>query len=415
MAQCTDRAHTVVQLDTFSRLLDRNKHRMRSNLVKGIICLNAAWRGAAFVMKMNMSKTTGMPPLELTAKRHTSDFSARKNHPTSYEQSPRFVGPLVLPRTLSTSDNRIRIKNYYMDESNELIMPNTPLRPLRPSASTDVIIKTIIENFAYHDAPVDAKELAESVEFYLRCRKRLLGAGKKRHAKYCREDKKAKEKMKTTTSCGPSHTDDEDDPNNNDDALKKANIEVYDLCSGHGLTGMFFAACNPPTEKRIVKTICVDMVEPPSHAVLRDLIAEVCPWVNDQQTIRFDTHDLNSYVLGGGRGGGEEGVLQQLVGGVEQRKICPIVIATHACGTLTDLVLKKAISMEACAIAAMPCCYTGTDRGAPYGIKRAMGVAWAADIKRTFLLEEHNYHTDFSTIPLEITPLNRIIVAEDRS
>ncbi len=374
---------------------------MGSLLLKIIICLNAAWRGAAFVMKMNMLKT-GMPPLELTAKRHTSDFSARKNHPTSYEQSPRFAGPLVLPRTLSTSDNRIRIKNYYMDESNELIIPNTPLRPLKPSASTDVIIKTIIENFAYHDAPVDAKELAESVEFYLRCRKRLLGAGKKRHAKYCREDKKAKE-MKMNTTSTSSHIDDEDDPNNND-ALKKADIQVYDLCSGHGLTGMLFAACNPPTETRIVKTICVDMVEPPSHAVLRDLISEVCPWVNDELTVRFDTNDLNTYVLGGGD-----------TGGAEQRKICPIVISTHACGRLTDLVLEKAISMEACAIAAMPCCYTGTDKGAPYGIKRALGVAWAADIQRTFLLEEHNYHTDFSTIPSEITPLNRIIVAEDRS
>ena len=70
--------------------------------------------------------------------------------------------------------------------------------------------------------------------------------------------------------------------------------------------------------------------------------------------------------------------------------------------------------MNACAIAAMPCCYTGTAKGSPYGIKRALGVAWAADIRRTQFLDSNQYHVDYSTIPIEITPLNRIILAEER-
>jgi hypothetical protein len=71
-------------------------------------------------------------------------------------------------------------------------------------------------------------------------------------------------------------------------------------------------------------------------------------------------------------------------------------------------------TIGACGIAVMPCCYTGTDKGTPYGIKRALGVSWAADIRRSFYLMEHGYHSDFATIPREITPMNRILVGEKR-
>ena len=124
-----------------------------------------------------------------------------------------------------------------------------------------------------------------------------------------------------------------------------------------------------------------------------------------------------------------------------------VVISTHACGSLTDLVLETATSasapasmstsststststlaypsasvpvsasasLQACAIASMPCCYTGTDKGMPYGIKRALGVAWAADLRRTMKLEERGYRTDYTCIPVEITPLNRIILGEEK-
>jgi len=357
--------------------------------------------------------STGMPPLELTADRHTSNFGKRKNHPTTYEESPKFVGPLVLPLTASTSDNRTRIRKFYLEASDEsgLAIPQQPLHPLTPSARTDVIIKSIIDHFAYHDAPIDAKELAESVEFYLRCRKRVLAAGKKRSAKYYRED--------------TAKTNDENNNNQNlgmhgvetgqqgATAFTPADIRVYDMCSGHGLTGMLFAACNPPTKDRIVRTICIDIVEPPSHLVLRNLIAELCPWMEEYDTVQFRACPLETFDM--------SDRMEQFDGASEVETeteidfVCPIVISTHACGTLTDQVLKKAIDMKACAIASMPCCYTGTDKGVPYGIRRALGVAWSADIRRTMLLDSHDYHTDYSTIPSEITPLNRIIVAEDRS
>ena len=174
------------------------------------------------------------------------------------------------------------------------------------------------------------------------------------------------------------------------------NITFYRCYFAYIISGMLFSACNPPKAGRIVHTHLVDVKEPRSHKVLKDLIAEVCPWIEGQNLVQFNECSLDKFVI-------------------KESHACPIVISTHACGSLTDQVLDKAVEMEACAIAAMPCCYTGTDKGSPYGIKRALGVSWSADIRRTYFLDSHGFHTDFSTIPLEITPLNRIIVGEDRS
>ena len=330
---------------------------------------------------LSLRAALSMPPMDLGARRHTSDFSARKNHPASYEDSPNFKGPLILTKKYSTSDNRTRIKNFYQ-ESDHLVIPQRQPHPLTPSANTDLILKTIMDNFALNDAPIDAKEMAESMEVYLRTRKRLLGIANKRIAKISK-DSDENEKI---------YSKDDDSSEKKDNPV--VNVHVYDLCAGHGFTGMLFAACNPPLKGRIVKTFLVDIEEPPSHTILKELIAEVCPWIKDN--VQFNVcslEELNTEVT---------------------KDSCSIVIATHACGKLTDQVLNEAVRMDACAIAAMPCCYTGTDKGTPYGIKRALGVAWAADIRRTQFLDSNKYHVDYSTIPVEITPLNRIIMAEER-
>ena len=135
---------------------------------------------------LSLRAALSMPPMDLGARRHTSDFSARKNHPASYEDSPNFKGPLILTKKYSTSDNRTRIKNFYQ-ESDHLVIPQRQPHPLTPSANTDLILKTIMDNFALNDAPIDAKEMAESMEVYLRTRKRLLGIANKRIAKISKD------------------------------------------------------------------------------------------------------------------------------------------------------------------------------------------------------------------------------------
>ena len=62
------------------------------------------------------------------------------------------------------------------------------------------------------------------------------------------------------------------------------------------------------------------------------------------------------------------------------------VLGVHACGFATDAILACA-KEEHAAVALMPCCYTGKAAGAPLGVRRALGVAAAADIGRSYTLQ----------------------------
>lgn len=322
-----------------------------------------------------------MPPLQQN--HETSAYGPRRNHPTAFDERPPFKGPLSLENTLSPDLHRHRIKRYYEDPSNSLQLPTYDRPPkLEVSSSTETILKAIVDHLAFADAPVDAKEVAESVEFYLRSAKRLLGA--------------AKRITKSKSSMGG-------------DVNADACVIVQDLCCGHGLTGMLFAACNPQrrsSKSMKVTASLVDRFEPPSHQQLRETIAEVCPWIRGEESIRFTPSTLDAYF--------EESESKSNDNADDGPNHASVIISTHACGSLTDDVLQYAIDSKSAAIAVMPCCYTGTDKGSPYGVRRALGVSMAADVGRSFFLQDCGYHVDFATIPIEVTPMNRIIVAERR-
>ena len=333
------------------------------------------------IASLLFSAPRNMPPLSTDKdasnyKEHiisTSDYGARKNHPTSYDDNPSFKGPLKLDQRASPDMHRKRIYNYYREDailSNSLQVDGLP--SLASSTPTKTIINEIVNHLARRDAPVDAKEVAESVEFYLRVNKRIYGASKRILQ------------------------------NNAHDVDDQRTITIQDLCSGHGLTGMLFLACTPPGRipNTSVRIELVDKVEPKSHSILRDCISEICPWVSED-TVSFVSTPLNDYT---------DKASNKKIHGNE----ATIVISTHACGSLTDKVLEYSINSEAASLAVMPCCYTGTDEGAPYGVRRMLGVGLSADVRRSFYLQENNYHADFGAIPRAVTPMNRIIVAERR-
>ena len=314
-----------------------------------------------------------MPPLERQEQqRHPSDYSQRINHPTSYDDNPPFKGPLVLNEVATPDYYRRRIRGYYL--SDELLketisddMSKSSIQ-LSTSSSTATIIKSIINHLARKDAPVDVKEVVESTEFYLRAGKRLFGA--------------ARRVLKNNM-------------NQQDNDI----ITIHDLCSGHGLTGMLFAACNPyrGTSNTNVPVVLVDRTKPQSHDILREIVSEVCPWVTND-SVHFISSTLQDYISKP----------------EEIKNNAKIVISTHACGSLTDDVLNFSVNRMATAVAVMPCCYTGTDSGTPYGLRRMLGVSLSADVRRSFYLQDNGFHVDLATIPKAITPMNRIIVAEQR-
>jgi hypothetical protein len=262
--------------------------------------------------------------------------------------------------------NDEKLKDTFFDEKN--IKP--PIQ-LSTSASTTTIIKSIVDHLARNDAPVDIKEVAESTEFYLRSGKRLFGAARRIL------NNKSNERECNDTNI----------------------ITIHDLCSGHGLTGMLFVACNPPRDKsggEHIRTVLVDRFKPQSHEIVRDIMSEVCPWVNTN-SVKFVSSSLEHYVSTAKAENGAS-----------------IIISTHACGSLTDDVLKFSVDQQAAAVAVMPCCYTGTDAGVPYGLRRILGVSLSADVRRSFFMQGEGYHVDFATIPRAITPMNRIVIAEQR-
>ena len=87
------------------------------------------------------------------------------------------------------------------------------------------------------------------------------------------------------------------------------------------------------------------------------------------------------------------------------------VVGVHGCGKLTDKIITAAAEADACSLALMPCCYSQTAADAPDALRRALGVPLAADVHRTYRLEELGYTVRWSAIPPSITPMNRIIIA----
>jgi hypothetical protein len=367
----------------------------------------------------------------------SSDYGARRDHPTSYDDDPPFKGPLSLSRWVGSSpdSNRVRIRRHYLDSPSpsssslsssssssssflDAVDGSPPPTSLGPSTPTDVILRSVVDHLARRDAPVDAKEVAESVEFYLRCGKRLLGAARRALPPPTTRD---------------HHGDGGDDDDDDDDDCGGRTIDVQDLCSGHGLTGLIFLACNPPgragLDGSVVVTTLVDRAEPKSHSALRDIIAEVCPWVGSDGAASFVASTLEEFAAASSSAAaaaavddddenlvppGEEG-RRRLRRRRQRATSAMIVISTHACGSLTDAVLEYAADVGAASIAVMPCCYTGTADGAPYGVRRMLGVGMAADLRRAFELQGRgDYHVDFAAVPRAITPMNRIIVAERR-
>ena len=96
---------------------------------------------------------------------------------------------------------------------------------------------------------------------------------------------------------------------------------------------------------------------------------------------------------------------------LEQAKISSrdIVVSVHACGTLTDKVIEKALSARA-KLAVLPCCHDldACDTG---GLEGWMDGSLAVDATRAFKLACNGYTVMTKKIPGEITPKNRLLMA----
>jgi len=87
-----------------------------------------------------------------------------------------------------------------------------------------------------------------------------------------------------------------------------------------------------------------------------------------------------------------------------------LAISAHACGSLTDRVIAKAIGARA-RVAVLPCCHDAAtcDTGHLDGW---MDAALAIDATRASLLTAHGYAVHTQAIPSQITPKNRLLLGD---
>ena len=168
---------------------------------------------------------------------------------------------------------------------------------------------------------------------------------------------------------------------------------VVDLAAGHGLLAqlMLILDDSSPT------AIAIDKTLPASSPRLRDAI--VATWPRLSGRVSFVEGPLESVEIQPG----------------------DVVVSSHACGALTDLVLDRAAAAKA-RVAVLPCCHDRAPRlGSGQVINDAgpltgwVDSALAIDIRRAQRLEQRGYDVRTQAIPAAITPKNRLLMGEPRA
>lgn len=155
---------------------------------------------------------------------------------------------------------------------------------------------------------------------------------------------------------------------------------VVDLGAGHGLLAqvMLLLDDSSPT------AVAVDPALAASAAKLRDSLVSV--WPRLEGRVSFIGDELDAFELKDG----------------------DVVVSSHACGTLTDRILERAIAARV-RVAVLPCCHDleACDAG---DLEGWVDGPLAIDVVRAMRLREHGYRVWTQTIDPAITPKNRLLI-----
>ena len=156
---------------------------------------------------------------------------------------------------------------------------------------------------------------------------------------------------------------------------------VIDLGSGHGLLAQVMLILDDSS----ACAIAIDRAQPPCAARVHEALAAVWPRLAGR--VSFAEADLDSVPIDS-----ED-----------------IVVSSHACGRLSDVVLDRA-SAAGARIALLPCChdFDACEAGSLSGwLDRSLAI----DVARVVRLESRGYRVWTQSIPPVITPKNRLILA----
>jgi len=157
---------------------------------------------------------------------------------------------------------------------------------------------------------------------------------------------------------------------------------VVDLACGHGLLAQILLLLDDSSPT----ALAVDRQIPKSAGTLATALNTAWPRLADR--VRFLETDLSAVEL----------------------RPDDLVVSAHACGSLTDLILDRAVAAGA-RVAVLPCCHdlNGADLG---GLEGWLDGPLAMDAVRVARLRSQGYRVFTQLIPGDITPKNRLLLAE---
>ena len=159
---------------------------------------------------------------------------------------------------------------------------------------------------------------------------------------------------------------------------------VVDLGSGHGLLAQVMLLLDDSSPS----ALAVDKAIPSSAAALHAVLVAAWPRLSGRVTFLEDALDSVALLP------------------------ADVVVSSHACGALTDVVLDRAVA--ACVrVAVLPCCHdlAVNDAGALAGW---VDTPLAIDIRRAQKLEACGYRIWTQSIPAGISPKNRLLMGAPR-
>src|SRR5262245_41134492 len=157
---------------------------------------------------------------------------------------------------------------------------------------------------------------------------------------------------------------------------------VVDVAGGHGLLAHAMLLLDDSSAEALV----VDTSIPSSSARLHETLTMAWPRLSGRVT--FMSACIEDVVLGSD----------------------DVVVAVHACGRLSDVVLDRAAAARA-RVAILPCCHDldVSDQGDLTGW---LDGPLVVDVVRALRLKEQGYRIRTHSIAREITPKNRLLICE---
>jgi hypothetical protein len=159
---------------------------------------------------------------------------------------------------------------------------------------------------------------------------------------------------------------------------------VVDLAAGHGLLAHLMLVLDDTSPT----AVAVDRRIPPSAHKLTDAFA--AEWPRLAGRVSFVEAEIDEVAL----------------------EPTDVVVSAHACGSLTDTVLARAVAAGA-RVAVLPCCHAKA-RSDSGGLDGWLDPALAIDVTRAARLREQGYAIIAQRIPETITPKNRLLMGAPR-